>query len=87
MQREANKVRSEDDSRAERAVVLQVLRDDHEERWSRGELADELAHIEVAVIAGAVGRLEQEGVVGVRDGSVWASRAARWLDDLGLICV
>ena len=28
--------------RAERAIVLQVLRDDHDERWSRGELEVEL---------------------------------------------
>jgi hypothetical protein len=39
------------------------------------------------VVANAVDRLEQEGVVIVRDATVWASRAARRLDDLGLIAV
>lgn len=87
MQLQANSVRSEDDRRIERAVVLQVLRDDHERLWPVGELRVGLAPIEAPVVASAVDRLEQAGVVRVLFASVWASSAARRLDDLGLIAV
>jgi hypothetical protein len=84
---EPNKIRGDLERRAERAVVLQLLRDDHEQRWSRVELDDELAYIEPGVVDGAVTDLHGEGLVRLESGTVWASAAARRLDDLDLIGV
>jgi hypothetical protein len=87
MRLQPNKVRSDRDRRAERAVVLQVLRDDHDARWSRTELEDELGDVEVSVIDGALASLCRDGVLHTADGVVWASDAARRLDELELIGV
>jgi hypothetical protein len=87
MQERPRRARGRDRRMVERAVVLQVLRDDHEECWSRVELADEVSDFETAVLELALARLEGDGVVRLEDGRVAASRAARRLDELGLICV
>lgn len=71
----------------ERAIVLQILRDDHDERWSRAELAQEISDFEPAVLDEALGRLERDGVLHREDDSVWAARAARRLDELELISI
>ena len=75
----------------ERAVILQLLRDDHERMWSREQLLTELdfdrSEIGREVVEQALRRLEQEGVIGVSAAAVWASSAARRLDELGLIGV
>jgi DNA-binding HxlR family transcriptional regulator len=71
----------------ERAIVLQVLRDDHEECWPRAELAREISDFEPAVLDEALGRLERDGVLRRERDSVWAGRAARRLDQLELIGV
>lgn len=71
----------------ERAVVLQILRDDHEECWPRGELAREIADYAPAVLDEALAHLEHDGVL-LRDGeAVCAARPARRLDELELIGV
>jgi DNA-binding HxlR family transcriptional regulator len=71
----------------ERAVVLQVLREDHEERWPRMELAQEISDFEPAVLEKALGRLGRDGVLRREGDSVWAACAARRLDELELIGV
>jgi hypothetical protein len=76
-----------DDDVAQRAIVLQVLRDDHDDRWSRAELEREIYDIEPAAIAEALERLRQEGVVHLSGDLVWASRAALWLDGLGMVSI
>jgi len=72
--------------RLERAIVLQLLRDDREPRWSREELRAEIG-AEALALEEAIGRLRAEGILGVEEARVWASRAARRLDELGLIGV
>ncbi|MGA2163396.1 MAG: hypothetical protein ABSH36_02885 [Solirubrobacteraceae bacterium] len=72
---------------AERAIVLQVLRGDHEERWGRAELAREIPDFEPALLDEALAELEQEGVLRREERAVCASRAARRLDALELISV
>lgn len=72
---------------AERAVVLQVLRDDRDERWSRAVLADELADVERVVFERALARLEAEEILDVDACDVRAARAVRHLDELELIAV
>jgi DNA-binding HxlR family transcriptional regulator len=71
----------------ERAIVLQILRDDHDERWSRAELADEISDFEPAMLDRALASLERDGVLHREATSVWAARAARRLDELELISI
>jgi hypothetical protein len=79
--------RAADGAGLERAIILQLLRDDHERMWSREQLLAELAFDRAEVIEETLGRLEREGVIGCSDEAVWASSAARRLDELGLIGV
>ena len=74
-----------DNRKVERAIVLQLLRDDHKQ-WSRAELQAKLNDIEPATLAHALERLEQQGVVVVRSAdAILASPCARHIDALGLI--
>jgi hypothetical protein len=84
---EAKGSRAADGAGLERAIILQLLRDDHERMWSREQLTAELALDRSQVIEQALGRLEKEGVIGASEEAVWASSAARRLDELGLIGV
>lgn len=81
----ASKQVSDAQHRAQRAVVALVL--EHDDGLARPTLEDELGDLERETVAEAVTRLREEGVF-VADGDrVRASRSARWLDTLGLICV
>ena len=71
----------------ERAVVLQILREDHEERWDRAELAQEISDFEPEVLDEALGHLERDGVLHRQGDSVSAARAVRRLDELELISI
>jgi hypothetical protein len=72
---------------AERGIVLQVLRDDHDEQWSRSELEAELHDMETYTVAEALDTLRDEGAVHVSGDLVWASRCARHLDELGMVSI
>ena len=75
-----------DHRRVERAIVLQLLRDDHDERWSRTELQAELDGIAPSALAEALERLERHGVALTPSAdAIVASPCARRLDDLELI--
>lgn len=87
MSRAAKCAGSRDTWRAERAIVLQLLRDDRQERWSVVELANEIGDFEVVLVDRALGRLEQAQVLRRAGGEVCASRAARRLDELELIAI
>ncbi len=71
----------------QRAVVLQLLRDDHKRRWPRAELGRKLKDIERDVLDEALLGLVVTGVVSTDDDVVWASDAAWRLDELELIGV
>ena len=77
----------DDAERAQRAVVLQVLRDDHAERWSRTDLERELDDIPLLTLDRAVVSLAENEVVRVCGNTLCASRCSRRLDALGLISV
>jgi hypothetical protein len=72
---------------AERAIVLQLLRDDHDEQWSRVELETELDDVEPMALSDAIADLERHGVAVVQGERILASRCARHLDELGLIAI
>jgi DNA-binding HxlR family transcriptional regulator len=68
-------------------VILQVLRDDHEQPWTLAELEHELADVDPDAIVVALARLEEQGVV-LREGEhISASPCARHLNALGFICI
>jgi hypothetical protein len=72
--------------RLERAIVLQLLSDDREASWSCEELLMELGG-EMPRLEDALKRLRDDGVLWIADEQVSVSRAARRLDELGLIVV
>jgi hypothetical protein len=69
---------------AGRAIVLQVLRDDHEEWWTRAELLKEVDDIDPAIVNAELLRLASEGAVLIDRERVKASPCAQCMDALGL---
>jgi hypothetical protein len=86
MHTKSREPRAGDGARLERAIVLQLLRDDREQNWSCAELATELG-AEAPAIETALTRLHGEDVACVDGEQVRASRATRRLDELELISV
>ncbi len=76
-----------DEVQVERAIVLQVLRDDHPERWTRAELEAEVFDFDPLTVNEALTRLEAEGVVILDGENVEASRCARRMDALELVSI
>jgi Mn-dependent DtxR family transcriptional regulator len=68
-------------------LVLQVLRGDHEQPWTRAELERELHDVDPAAITVALQRLNEQGVVHMEGDQVEASPCARHLDALAFICI
>ncbi len=91
MDREPKESQAAGETTLERAIVLQLLRDDHEPKWSRAQLTTELQaggeELSREAIDAALRRLEWEGVLGSSEQEVWASSAVRHLDELELIGV
>jgi len=91
MYTESKGSRASDGPGLERAIVLQLLRDDREHMWSRTELERELeagrAEVGQEAVAQALRRLAGKGVLGMSEEAAWASNAVRALDELGLISV
>jgi hypothetical protein len=87
MQDQPSQVPGECDPRIERAIILQLLRDNHGDRWSRAELEVEISKVEPLDISDALARLDQDGIVQISGESVSASRAVRRLDELALIAI
>ena len=68
-------------------VVLQLLRDDHDPKWTRVELDQELDDIDPDAITVALQRLQEQGVVQM-DGEQLSASACAWhLDALGFVCI
>jgi DNA-binding HxlR family transcriptional regulator len=86
MQDQTQQIRS-DEHKVERAIVLQILRDDHDENWSRAELEIALGDTEQLTISDALARLEEEGVIELSGEIVLATRATRHLDALELLAI
>jgi hypothetical protein len=74
---------------AQRAVVLQVLRDDHPERWTQVGLERQLSDFLPEEVEAAVEDLAAEGVLSINDDdeTIRASRCARHLDALELVSI
>jgi hypothetical protein len=72
---------------AQRAIILQVLRDDHDVRWSPVELECAASDLDPQTIRDGLTLLEAEGVILTEGGHVLASRCARHLDALELVSI
>jgi hypothetical protein len=70
---------------AERAIVLQVLGDEHSPRWTRSELEAQLDRIDLLTVNDALALLASDGVVVLDGEDVRAAACAQRLDDLGLV--
>jgi predicted transcriptional regulator len=70
--------------RLERAIVLLLLTDERRQAWSVEQLAAELA-TDPSSLERALDRLSHAGVVELAGADARASRAARRIDELGLI--
>jgi Mn-dependent DtxR family transcriptional regulator len=70
--------------RLERAIILQLLSSEEEQRCSSEQLASAL-DAEAHAVEAALSRLADAGVVCLDGTEVWASAAARRMDELGFI--
>ncbi len=73
--------------KAQRAILFQLLRDDHHARWTRHELDHELSDITPSDIDDALRRLQHEGIAQTTDEVISATRCARYLDTLEVITI
>jgi hypothetical protein len=87
MQQPPRDARNRDAETVERAIVLQVLREDRHEYWSRPALAHEISDCEPVLVELALARLQQDGVLAGAGTRVCASTATRRLDALELIAI
>jgi hypothetical protein len=71
----------------ERAIVLQLLRTDHRERWSDKQIERAIPDFKPEAIRKAIVRLEAGGVICCLDEFIGASRCAQYLDSLELISI
>jgi DNA-binding HxlR family transcriptional regulator len=71
----------------ERAIILQVLRNGHDERWSRRELQAEIADVKPPALDDALNRLERHGVLVRCNDEYVASRCAFHIEAVGMITV
>jgi hypothetical protein len=83
----ANHTPESDTYAEQRAIMLQLLRSDHSQRWSLKQLEQELYDIEPEAISDALTYLEAVGVAWRLDNYVGASSCARCLDTLDLISI
>ncbi len=73
---------------AERAIALQVLRHDHEVRWTLAELQAEIEDLAPSALADALDRVERHGIIMTcGENDVVASRCALHLDALGMVSI
>lgn len=86
MHEEPSRLRRERGAILGRAIVLTLLGEDRPEGWTCAELASELA-ASPAAVEDVVRGLCDEGVLSSHGLHVHVSRAARRLDELGLIGV
>lgn len=69
----------------ERAILFELLRDDHDERWSPAELSAAISKGDEQAIRDALTGLEHHGVVVAHGEESLASRCAQHIDTLGVI--
>jgi len=76
----------EDPGIAQRAIVLVLISEDHDPRWTRTEIERELYDVQPAVVDDAIERLAEGGVAHRSEQHLWASQPIQHLNTLGMIC-
>jgi hypothetical protein len=71
----------------ERIIILQLLRDDRPEWWSRADVLRELHDIHEGAILGSLEHLGRLGLLDLDGERVRASGVLRHIDTLGFICI
>ncbi len=71
----------------ESIIVLQLLRGDRPEWWSRADVLRELHDIDEDAIRGSLGHLARLGLLVLDGERVRVSDGLRHVDALGLICI
>jgi len=72
---------------AQRGIVIQLVSDEHAEQWTLAELERTLFDVEPGTLRDALATLEREEVAQRSGERVAASRCARHLDALGMVCI
>lgn len=75
------------EAETQRVVVLEALRSDHPQPWTRPEIENVLGDVDPDAISVALERLNEQGVVNVEGKQITPSACARHLDALGFICI
>jgi hypothetical protein len=75
---------SDEHRRLDRAIVLELLSEDHDERWQCDEFVAAV-RVDRSVLDSALERLQADGVAVIEGEEVLASRCARRIDELELI--
>jgi hypothetical protein len=71
--------------KVQRAIVLQLLRDDHDRLWTREELRDEIPDISRHMFDLSIELLEDDACIALEADGLCASTSVRHLDELDLI--
>ncbi len=71
----------------ERAIVLQLTRNDHPEQWCRAELERTLHDVEALAVNDALERLSTLGIIDLDGEHATASESVRYLDGLRMVSV
>jgi hypothetical protein len=87
MQDQTKQTRDTHDRQIERAIVLQLLSDDHDGRCSRAALRGAFEHVEYHTIDDSLTRLQEHGVIELAGESIRASHATRHLDELEVLAI
>jgi len=86
MQRKDSRSLIDDPAIVERSLVLALLDDDHDAWWTRAELEREHHDVQPLALGDAPERLRDGEAVELSGERVRATKCARHLDGLGMIC-
>jgi hypothetical protein len=74
----------------QRSIVLELLRDDQDPRWTFDQLCTEIYDVPPAAMRQAIKKLEAGQVIHTTEDPqllAWASEGTRHLDSLGMVCI
>jgi len=76
-----------EDRMLDRAILSELLGNDHDPLWFRAELEREISHVELVDLRGALDRLKDAGAVCVTGELVCASRCVLHLQGMGVLTI
>ena len=73
--------------RISRAVIVELLSADHDERWELGDLAGRFPDIAAPELRAVLQELADRGVIALGHNQLCAAPGARYLDQLGMVAI